>query len=112
MRAGPLRHRVTLQEPVETQTASGDPEVTWQDFKSVRADLLSDNGREKYQADQIRSESDSRFVIRWDQAVFEWLTPRCRILHKGVAYNVVQVLPDYAHQRRITIRTLSGINRG
>lgn len=48
MRIGPLRHRVTIQQPVATQNDFGEEIITWSALGSAWAAVLPASGRESY----------------------------------------------------------------
>jgi SPP1 family predicted phage head-tail adaptor len=112
MRGGPLRHRVELQEQVETRTPSGAVVVAWQTFKSVRASIEPMSGRERYSGDQIRAEATTLIRVRFASDVWPRLTPKCRVMHQGVIYNIAEVSPDLAKQQWVRVMATSGVNRG
>ena len=77
MRIGSLRHRVTLQNPVETRLDSGEISVEWQDWQTVWASVEPIGGREFFAAAQLQAEIDARIRLRW----IAGLTPRMRAKH-------------------------------
>jgi len=70
MRAGTLRNRVTIQEPVEgSADALGQKPVTWSDVVEVWAAVLPQSGREFYRAQQIRAELTHLLSIRYRSGI-------------------------------------------
>lgn len=71
MRAGKLRHRITLTEPVEAQDAYGEPVKTWRPIADGEcwAEKRDLSGRELFQAQQINSEVSTSFRIRYREDV-------------------------------------------
>ncbi len=66
MMAGKLRHRVTLQEPVETQNDVGEPEVRWQNVATaIKAAIIPIRGKEFFTARQEYGEVDVRIEMRY-----------------------------------------------
>lgn len=65
MRAGRLSRRVTIQERVETQNATGEVVWTWQDVCSVWAEISAISGREFFSAQQIQSNVTHTILIRY-----------------------------------------------
>lgn len=112
MRGGPLRHVVDLQEQVESRSPTGAVIVAWTTFKSVRASIEPISGRERYSGDQIRAEATTRMMIRFASDVWPRLTPKCRIVHQSILYNLVEVSPDLHRQQWIRVLANSGVNRG
>lgn len=66
MRAGKLRHRVTITEPIETQDDYGEPVKNWKPIADgqVWAEKRDLSGRELFQAQQINAEISTEFRIR------------------------------------------------
>lgn len=64
MNAGALRHRITLQQPIETQDEFGEVVITWQDVASVWAEVADLSGREFFAAMQTVSEITTRVRLR------------------------------------------------
>lgn len=65
MKAGRLRHRVNIQQPVETQNAYGEAEVAWSNvLTNVWAGIEPLRGREFFAAKQVNAEIEARVVIR------------------------------------------------
>lgn len=89
MNASQLRHRVTLQSPVTTQDALGQPSTNWLDTATVWADVRHTNG-----LDAIKSGADvsvSKVSIRLR---YRATSPAMRVLHGTAVYQVQAVLPD------------------
>lgn len=79
MRAGPLRHIVTLQRPVNTQTASGSVRDDFEDWLvDIAASVEEVSGRESWVAEQVAAEVDARIRIRYREGV----TAQMRVVHK------------------------------
>ncbi len=76
MRAGRMRHRVTLQSPTGTQdTAGGVSGFT--DVATVSAAIEPARGRERIAKDKFVDEVDTLIVIRWITGVL----PTWRVKH-------------------------------
>lgn len=66
MRAGQLRHRVTLQSKSVTRDAMGGETITWNDtVTNVPAAIEPLQGRERFLAQQIQPELSVRIRIRY-----------------------------------------------
>lgn len=91
--AGKLRHRVTIQKPVETQDdESGAVDVVWHDVATVWAAIEPLSAREFIAAQAEDSRISARVTIRYRQDV----TAKMRLFHaaKGVYYDIHGVLAD------------------
>lgn len=90
MRAGSLRHRVTLQRFRCGRDAYGGPVEDWSDVATVWASLEAVNGREFFAGQQAQSEVTRRIRIRYRPDV----TADMRVIHQGTVFNIVAPLPD------------------
>lgn len=88
--AGKLRHRVELQDRVTTQNPNtGEMETAWQTVARVWAEITPLSAREFIAAGAEQSEVRARFTIRRRD-----VSASMRILHRGLAYDILGVLPD------------------
>jgi SPP1 family predicted phage head-tail adaptor len=65
MRAGPLRHRVTIQRRAESQDATGSVLWSWVDHATVWAAIEPIMGREYFAAAQVQSEVSVKIRMRY-----------------------------------------------
>lgn len=65
MRAGRLRHEITIQEPTATQNAVGEETLSWSDYATVRASVEPMSGREYWNSKQVQSEITHEIRIRY-----------------------------------------------
>lgn len=117
LNAGDLRHRIAIQERIETQDAvTGAVSWEWQtvndergDWSSIPAQIMPLSAREFEAAAAIQAETSTRFVIRWVNGVI----PKMRLLAQGVAYDIRGVLPDLESGREyLTLSCVAGVNDG
>ena len=85
IKAGDLRHAVTLLEPVVT-TENNRRKVTWREH-SAMAGKRDVSGREFFQAQAYNAEDVITFTIRWRSDV----TSSWRVRHGTVAYDIIEV---------------------
>lgn len=91
MRNGRLRHKMTLQEPVDVQDSTTGAMVrTWQDIAPVWASLEPLSAREFVAAGAEQSEVSARVTIRYREGV----TSKMRLVYRGLAYDIKGVLAD------------------
>lgn len=64
MKAGRLRHRVTLQKPASWRLPSGQPATGWVDVASVRAEVADVSGRERIEGGAEVSSTTTRIWMR------------------------------------------------
>lgn len=89
--AGKLNHKVQLQQKVETQDATtGEIIVTWTTIAEPWAEVVPLSAREFIAAQSEQSEVGGRIVIRYRANI----DASMRILHRGMAYNILGVMSD------------------
>lgn len=110
MRAGTLRHKVTIQKPVSTQNPNtGAQTITWQEVAQVWASVEPLSVREFIAAKAGQSEVGARIVMRYRSGIDATM----RILYRGQIYNIEGVLPDPKSGREyITLPVSMGVNDG
>lgn len=112
MRAGTLRHVVEFDQPVTSQSSSGDETVTFTYAFSMRASIEPLKGREQLIGEQINAELDTIIRLRWspqsDTINAKW---RCR--HGGVIYNISsRPIHIKEGRRELLLPCKSGVNAG
>lgn len=88
MRAGAMRHRITLQSKSETRDTMGGAVITWTDEITIYAAAEPLQGREYFSAEQVQSEVEVRFRIRY----FSRLRPEWRVLWEARPYEIVDII--------------------
>ncbi len=112
MRAGLLRHLVTLEQRTDARDAYGEPLDAWTPYATVRAEIQPLNGREYFAAAAEASEVTTRIRIRYVTG----LTTALRVRFHGLAgekiYNIVSIIdPDERH-RELVLMCSTGLNQG
>lgn len=97
MRAGTLRHRVTLQALEQGRDAYGGPVETWADVATVWASVEAVSGRDFFAARQEQNEVTHKVTIRYRDDV----TADMRVLHGGKTFGIVAPLPDNRRTRLV-----------
>lgn len=93
MQAGKLRHRITIQRPVETQSITdGSLSVDWQDHATVWAEITHLSARDLIAAQAADSRVMARIKIRYRSD----LSDKMRLFHaaKDNFYNIEGILDD------------------
>lgn len=110
MRAGVLRHRVLLEQPVNARDpVTGDLVETWATYADrVPAEIVPLSGREFIQSGANQAELTARATVRWDAGI----TTRMRLVHEGRIYQITAVLPDPTFARHATLMLGTGANDG
>jgi SPP1 family predicted phage head-tail adaptor len=91
MQAGQLRHRVRVDRPSYSQTATGEPVISWVEAATVWAAVVPTSGREYYMRDQTRDEVDTAILMRWSPQLAE-MGATWKVVFKGVEYDVQSVM--------------------
>lgn len=102
MRAGSLRHRLTLEEATEAHNSRGEPIHTWGEVANVWAEIVPLSGREGFAAAQMYASATHRIRIRYRAGV----VPKMRFT-KGVrVFEIDAVLnTDERNREMICIAT-------
>lgn len=84
MRAGQLRHRVTIQQATETQDSYGAVVQSWSTLANVWASIEARTGRETFTAAQVYATADHIITIRHRSDV----TPKMRITYGARTFGI------------------------
>ncbi len=84
-----LRHRLTLQQEIQTADGAGGYTRTWQDIADLWAEINPANakslyGRERLYAGQLQSEISHKVTIRYRSGI----TTAMRLLFGNRAFNI------------------------
>lgn len=103
MRSGELRHKVTLQSKAITRDVTGGEVITWSDESAVRASVEPLRGREFFSAQEVQSEINIRFCIRYVAEI----TTAWRVLWETRPYDIIEIIDvDGLHiEQQIMART-------
>lgn len=88
MRAGDLRHRVTIQQLVTVYDEYNQPVEMWQDLTTVWAAIEPLSGREYWQAKAVNAEVTHRVRMRYRAGI----TPEMRLVFNGRVFEILAVL--------------------
>ena len=75
MRAGELRKRITIEQPVRAADGTGELVPTWATFAVLWAALEPLTGSEKIQAQQVNASVNMKATVRY----YAGITPQMRI---------------------------------
>jgi SPP1 family predicted phage head-tail adaptor len=95
MRAGRLRHRITIQQPVITRDGTGESLETWGAFAVVWAAVEPLRGREMFAAQEMHSEITTRIRLRY----LAGIDTTMRVLFEGRTFLIVHppIDPEMRH---------------
>jgi SPP1 family predicted phage head-tail adaptor len=102
MKAGQLRHRVTLQSPTESQTGYGEPTLTWSTVSDIFASVEPLSGRERWNAQQFQSEATHQVRMRYRSGV----TSKMRIVWGSRTFHFMEP-PRNTEERNVELIVLA-----
>lgn len=111
MRAGKLRHRITIQEKQSQQDqTTGEMIDSWVTVaEKIPAEIVPLSGREFIAAKAEQSEITARITIRYRKGINDTM----RILHNDRIYSIQAVLADdKSGIEHITLPVFEGVNNG
>lgn len=110
MRAGDLRHRITIQRPEYTQDpVTGEVTASWVEVAKTWASIESLSARDFIAAAANQSKVSARIVIRYRTCIDSTM----RILHREKIYNIEGVLADkVSGLEYLTLPCSEGVNDG
>lgn len=88
MRAGRLRHRITIERNAGTADAAGHAATTWVQQASRWASVEPLQGRELWQAREVHPEVTHRVTLRW----LDGITRAMRIKHETRVFGIEAIL--------------------
>lgn len=106
IKAGDLRHPVTLQRPVTAVSDRGRPVTSWETAARVMAGKQDVSGREFYAAHAVNAEDVVTWTIRWRDDI----RPDWRLVHHGTAYGILEInhLGEMRDYIRLKTRAVTG----
>ena len=108
MRAGRLRHLVTIQQPTEVQDTTGQAVKSWGTYVQAWASVEPLSGREFLDAQQINAETKVRIRIRSVSGI----TEKMRVSWDSRVYNINAILDIQERDREIHLMCSEGANDG
>ena len=97
MRAGDLRHRVTIQRLVGTRDSYGEVQGSWTDVATVWAAVEPLRGREFLEAQMAQAAATIRVRIRYRAD----LTPEMRVVYGSQLLNIRAVIDVEGRHREL-----------
>ena len=111
MRAGRLRHRVVIQQPVNAADATGQMVATWTTVGTVWAAVEPLNGREYMTAQQVDSETTTRIRTRYGSEISS-IDPSWRITFDSRNFDIQSVIRPNEYGDELVIMAGEGLNNG
>lgn len=109
MRAGRLRHRVSIRSLVSAKDdTTGEVTDSWVEFASVRAAVEPLTAREFQSGEQTQSRVVVRIIIRYRSGIL----PSMQVFHGEHIYKIEGILPDGKSGREYITLPCSEVERG
>lgn len=108
MKAGKLRHFITVQRKSLTVDDFGGPVEAWADLATQWALVEPLQGRELVNAQTVNAETTIRITVRYLANV----KPDDRIIFDGKFYNLQSVVDPELKHRELIIMASEGLNEG
>lgn len=105
MRAGLLRHKITIQQVAEAQDASGSMDEAWSTFVKVWAAYEPQTGKESFTEDQQQAFLTVRFRVRY----LSGITPKMRILFDGRYFDILATADVGGRGKQLHIMTRENV---
>lgn len=86
MKAGKLRHRVTIQRVTETLDSFGQPTLTWAKLHDRWAAVEPLSGRELFNAQKVSPDVTHQITLRY----LDGLTSKDRIIHDSRTLEILE----------------------
>lgn len=99
MRAGRLRHRVTVEQLLVTDDGYGGQSQAWSTFATVWASVEPLQGREYFQAQQAQATVTHKVTMRH----LDGVTHDMRVKHGSRALNIVSVIDTEERGRELVL---------
>lgn len=99
VRAGPMRHRIQIEQRSVLQDAAGQTVETWNLFASPRAALERMPGKEVFASAERAARIPVVFRIRWIPGVTEAM----RLIHDGKVHDIVSAVDQAGLREELII---------
>ncbi|WP_163830730.1 phage head closure protein [Spartinivicinus ruber] len=99
MRAGRLKHRITIEKPELTKDEFGQPTKTWVVVCTTRAAIDPISGKEFFAAQQINNAINYKITMRYRPGI----KPQCRVKYKDRLFDIHAVLNPKEANRELQL---------
>lgn len=106
MRAGELRHCISIEKPNITQGDYGEPVTSWSNFAKIRALVEPLRGREFFDSQKFNEETTHRIKIRY----LSGLNSEMRIKFNERYFNILSVLNINEQNKEMHLMCVEGNN--
>ena len=105
MRSGNLKHKIDIQEPIETKNSFGEIESTWQTFVIAYASIVPISGKEYFSSSRLNSEVTHKLEIRYTQNIL----PKMRVSYGERVFNIESVINIREERKTIQLMCIEVI---
>ena len=102
LKAGDLRHRITVQKNTPTRGTSGGNVDSWTTHVTARAMIEPTTGREYVGAQQLTSSTTHKFTLRYQEGI----TPKMRIAFGSRVFDIQYVINHEERNRWLFIMAI------
>ena len=106
MRAGKLRHKITIQYYTESQNSYGEMTKTWSDYATVWASIEPIMGREFWESQQINAEVTAKITIRY----LADINPKMRVKYGSRIFEIISVINPEEKNRELQLMVKESVN--
>lgn len=106
MKAGQLRHRITIEQQTQSKNAIDEVVLSWSTFCTVWAAIEPATGRSYYAANQFESKVDGRVRIRYRNDI----EPTMRIKFGDRILSIVSIVHPQENRRELHLMYSEGLD--
>ena len=99
MRAGLLRHRLTIQIPGKSQNDFGEWIESWNDWATVWGSIEPNLGKRYFEAKQANSEVQGLIRIRYRSGVL----PTMRVKYGNQIFKIISIVHPFEKKQELHI---------
>lgn len=100
MRAGSLRHIITIEEPIITSNDYGSQDVEWKEIINTRAEVIFNKGQRDSEGTEVYYDYNTTFKIRYYHNINDYM----RIKYDGKYYRILSIQKEF-YTQSVTIIT-------
>lgn len=106
MKIGKLRHRIAIEQVVETQDSDGSVIEAWSSYAAVQASIEPISGREYFAAQSTQADVTHRIRLRY----FPGVTPKMRVNYNSRIFDILSVININEHNRELQLMCRESID--
>ena len=95
-----LRKEIKIQEQSISRNSFGEEEISWVDFSSsIRADARTLSMRERFAAQQVQSNIEVKFIMRYRDGI----EPKMRVIFNDLSYDIESIINHDERNHKLTL---------